>query len=237
MVFDCVIIARMGSSRLPGKMLLQIDKESLFKKLVQRVRASKSVGRVILAIPDGAIDDPLAEEGADCGCEIFRGDPDDVLGRVTAAAKFFGCQSVIKILGDNPLIDPDVIDACAEQFLLQKLDFVASATEEFRHLRPGRRLFPVGTRIQIYTRSLLREINNAATSEECREHSSKYAADNWRRFNSRLLYADGLFQNFEGEGLNVSINTQYDLSKIRNVFSHFENSEVFSLADALPYIR
>lgn len=112
-----IIQARMGSTRLPGKMLSVIGDRTLIRHCVDQVRQAQLIDRVLVATTVGPEDDPLVEEVVGCGGEIYRGSSTDVLDRFYQAAKAHGADVIVRICGDCPFIDPEVIDRTVRYFL------------------------------------------------------------------------------------------------------------------------
>ena len=100
-----IIVSRMGSSRFPGKALTPILGKPMLDFLVERVRRSHCLERIVLATTDRPEDGRLAEHAAALGLGVFQGSSEDVLGRVAAAAQAFRADPVVELLGDSPLVE------------------------------------------------------------------------------------------------------------------------------------
>ena len=100
-----VLQARMGSSRLPGKVLARLDDRTVLEHCL--VRLSASGLPLVVATTDQAADDAVEAEARACGAEVFRGDEHDVLGRYLAAARAFDLSEIVRATADNPFVDPD----------------------------------------------------------------------------------------------------------------------------------
>lgn len=138
----CTITARMGSTRLPGKVLMDIDGKPHLARLVDRVRKSK-VDEIIVATTENDEDDAIIEWAFDYGVQFYRGPQDDVLARVVGAFNTFNpspLMTCVRVWGDCPLIDPCMIDKAIDIFEDQERD------EMDPHLvmGPKTRTFPHG---------------------------------------------------------------------------------------------
>ncbi|MBV8659859.1 MAG: glycosyltransferase family protein [Burkholderiales bacterium] len=111
----------MGSTRLPGKVLLPLAGESVLSHVVKRCQSIPGVAKVCCAIPEGDGDDALAAHAAALGATVVRGDEHDVLARYWRAAHEIGCDTVLRVTSDCPLIDPWV---CGDVLALLKDDQV-----------------------------------------------------------------------------------------------------------------
>lgn len=126
MTIAAIIQARMGSSRLPGKVLLQIEGHSMLARVVRRARRAELLGEVVVATGLSPDDDPIVDECGRLGVACFRGSDEDVLSRYHAAALFHRADAVVRITSDCPLIDPGVVDRVVHEFLEREPDYAAN---------------------------------------------------------------------------------------------------------------
>lgn len=111
MPVGAIVQARMTSSRLPGKVLLPAAGEPLLAHLLRRIARAARVDRIVVACTDRTEDDAVAALAAEMGVAVFRGSEHDVLGRFIGAAALLGCDRLLRITADCPLLDPAIIDA------------------------------------------------------------------------------------------------------------------------------
>ena len=110
-MIGCIIQARMGSSRLPGKVLMKLDEKcTVLEYVVKQISQSKLVNKVIIATTDLEQDDVIQKKASELGIECFRGSSDNVLDRYYKCAKKFGLDDILRITSDCPLIDPNIVD-------------------------------------------------------------------------------------------------------------------------------
>lgn len=119
-----IIQARMGSSRLPGKVLRKIDGHPMIYYTLTRLKKSKYIDQIILATSTKDIDTPLAEYAASLGVEVFRGSEDNVLERYKLAADKYNADIVIRMTGDCPLIDPVIVDHMVTKYMIYDYDYI-----------------------------------------------------------------------------------------------------------------
>jgi spore coat polysaccharide biosynthesis protein SpsF len=105
-----IIQARMGSTRLPGKSILPLAGRPLIQRLLERSRRCRSIDGIVLAIPAGDRDAPLAAIAEECGVACFRGREDDLVDRYYQAARLHAAEIVLRLPGDNPVVEPGEID-------------------------------------------------------------------------------------------------------------------------------
>src|SRR5882762_11846206 len=110
-----IIQARMGSSRLPGKSLAEIEKSSMLWHVIDRVKRAKLIDRVVVATSVSRSDDAIETFCRGLGVRCYRGSENDVLDRFCSAARAEKAAQVVRITADCPLIDPEIIDRSEER--------------------------------------------------------------------------------------------------------------------------
>jgi len=174
-----IIQARMGSKRLPGKSLMKIEGKPLIWHVINRVKQSRYVEQVVLATSERPENKPLMEEAEKAGAKAFAGDENDVLDRFYKAAKKYGAKDsdiLIRITGDCPLIDPEIIDLNIKTFMDKKLDYVHSGLS-----------YPDGIGdCEVFTFKSLEEAWNKTTGSD-REHVTPYFWKNPNIFKSATI--------------------------------------------------
>ena len=170
-----VVQARMGSSRLPGKVLLPLAGQPLLVRMVARVRRARLAGTVVVATTTEAADDAVAACCAAHGLPCFRGDALDLLDRHYQAARHYQADVVLKIPSDCPLIDPAVIDQVLRVYLEGegRYDFVSN-------LHPA--TFPDGNDVEIMRFDALETAWREARRPLEREHTTPFFWENPDRF-------------------------------------------------------
>jgi len=222
-----IIQARMGSSRLPGKVLLDIGGEPMLFRVVLRARRAQTLGKVIVATTTDASDDPIAQFCSESGFPFFRGDPWDVLDRYYQTARFFGAETIVRLTADCPMIDPGEIDRTVRAFFEASVDFAAN-----RLPPPWKRTTPIGLDTEVVTFDGLAEAWRDAEAKYAREHVMPYFYEEPGRF--KILLVD--HQPDIGH-LRLTVDTQADLRLARKIYSHFGNTDDFTLTEILGLLR
>ena len=137
-----IVQARMGSTRLPGKVLMDISGWSMLWHVVNRVRQAKWVDKVVVATSGSVSDDPVATLCEQEGIPCFRGSEDDVLDRYYQAAKWIGANVIVRITADCPLIDPYVVDDVVKHYVDGDYDYVSNTAPP---------TFPDGLDIEVFS--------------------------------------------------------------------------------------
>lgn len=222
-----IVQARMESSRLPGKVLADIQGEPMLLHVVRRVQRAKTVDETVVATTTSEKDDPVEALCLSEGLACFRGDPVDVLDRVHAAAAEHDADVVVRITGDCPVIDPEVIDQTVHAFLDSEPP-VDLALNRF----VDDRTFPIGLDTEVCSFAALDAAWKKADQPYQREHVMPYLYDPPGRF--RVLHV----RNDEDlGGYRWTVDTPEDLAFIRAVFSHFAPDVTFGWRDILALVR
>lgn len=161
--------ARMTSTRLPGKVLLEAAGKPLLVHHLERLSRSPGLDAVVLATTVNAGDDPLAACAAKLGVPVFRGDEQDVLGRFAGAAAMADAGFVVRVTSDCPLIDPALVGALVAAFLEGRAE-----TPPLDYLSIDTTRYPRGLDAEILTRAALDEAASRATDPAEREHVTPY---------------------------------------------------------------
>lgn len=244
-----IIQARMGSSRLPGKVLLDIGGKPMLQWVIERTRRAAHVHTVMVATTDDPADDPIAAFCAAQDTPCYRGSAFDVLDRYYNAARSQLAEIVVRITADCPLTDPGLIDRTLDAFFgrFQKQDKLIGArpanlpvpTRRFpfdfvanRLPPPFGRTYPIGLDVEVCTFSGLELVWDAAIEPFEREHVMPYFYEQPGRFGVLLLH------HTENLGaLRWTVDTPQDLEFVRQVAARFDGRNDFTWLDVLNRVR
>nr|WP_294572350.1 glycosyltransferase family protein [uncultured Romboutsia sp.] len=168
-----IIQARVGSTRLPKKVLKNIDDKSVLNHVVARVNQSKYIDKVVIATTDLEQDYEIVKECEKIGVNYFRGSESDVLSRYYHAAKQNNADIVIRITSDCPLIDPNVIDDIVKFYLDNDYDVVTNAVSDLT-----KRTYPRGLDTEVFSFDKLEQAYNEANEDYHKEHVTPYIYEN-----------------------------------------------------------
>lgn len=168
-----VIQARVSSSRLPGKVLAPVLGEPMLARMVERVLRAEALDKLVVATSADPSDDPLTAVCESAGVGCFRGSLDDVLDRFHGAATAFGADHVVRLTGDCPLADPDVIDDVVRLHLTGGYDYTSNVCPP---------TFPDGLDVEVATMATIAVAWRAADRTAQREHVTLWIRDNGERF-------------------------------------------------------
>jgi len=203
MGYTAVIQARMGSTRLPEKILSDIHGRTMLEHVIDRARSAEHIDRVIVATSVRNENDPVRTFCSDRDLLCFSGPEKDVLERYRQAAEQFDLADVVRITADCPLLDPAVTDRVLRRYNRGDADYVSN-------INPP--TFPDGLDVEIFARDLLEIMSNETRRPEDREHVTLYVRRHEDRF--RTL---NIARSPDLSGLKWSVDHPEDLKFVRRV--------------------
>lgn len=221
----CILQARMGSTRLPGKVLLPIEGSPVLLHMLQRLSRSREIHQLVVATSTASQDDPIEEVVKTWGGEVFRGNELDVLDRYTQCAGHYDADIVVRVTGDCPLIDPDVTDRVIRALLdqIDHFDFASNTVH---------RSWPRGLDSSVFRRDILETAWKEAVEPAHREHVALFFHHNPQRF--RLL---SVRQELDESAHRWTLDTPDDLAFIREIYRRLTRpGQSFGTRDVLELI-
>lgn len=221
-----IVQARMGASRLPGKPLMEVLGKPLLFYLIERLKRCQKVHEIVIAIPDKPQDAILKEYCESLGVKVVLGDEDNVLARYGLAAKSVDCDLIVRVTADCPLMDPAVIDAMIEEFLLKKdkLDYLSNTLV---------RTFPRGLDVEIFTKKALEMALKEAKTPVEKEHVTPYFYQHPESFRLENFLYD---QDESNHRWTVDTKEDFELIK-RMLEALYPKNPYFNLRDMLDLIK
>lgn len=219
----CIVQARMGSTRLPGKVMLPVDESNpVILYVIKQLQQSKLCNQIIIATTIQSEDEKIVEFAEKKSIAYFRGSIEDCLDRYYQCAKKFGLSTIIRITCDNPLIDPMLVDDAIELFRSGNYDYVTNC-------KP--RTFPQGTEVEIFSFEALEKAWKNAKKLSEREHVTPYFYNNPDKFSIFNI------KNKEDiSDLRWTVDRKEDLEFVRVVVSKIKNSPIL-MTDILQLIK
>ena len=162
-----ILQGRLGSNRLPGKVLLPLQGKPVMQHVFERILYCQRIDRVIVATTDLEQDDPIVELFNSLDVQIFRGSSEDPTDRYYRAAQHFRVKHLVRIMADCPLVDPKIVDKVIDLYFNGDHDFCCLAGE-----------FPTGLDTTVYSFKALKKVWQETTRKSDREHISPYIMDN-----------------------------------------------------------
>jgi len=229
-----LIAVRLGSSRLPGKATMPIVGKPMIEHMVDRIRRSRHINEIIIATTRLESDDELQATADRLGISCYRGEVNDVLGRLNSAVEQTDADLIVEILGDNPLVHADIIDDVIDFYHAENVDYAANVTTEYPHASPEYAKFPVGIRVQVFTPEILTECDRLVTKEEHREHSTSFIYEHPEIFKLAYFEAKGKWNDLHRSDLTFAVNYRENFELVEHIFEKcYPKNENFSLQAAL----
>ncbi|MBH09559.1 MAG: glutamate-1-semialdehyde aminotransferase [Candidatus Marinimicrobia bacterium] len=208
-----IVQARMGSTRFPGKVLKEIDGKPLIQILFYRLSFSKRIDKIILATSKSHENDVLAKSIEDLGFDVFRGHESDVLGRYYNAAKKYCSETIVRITGDCPMIDPQIVDDVINLYNKKHADYACN-------IEPP--TFPDGLDTEVFSFISLEEAYEKAKNKVEREHVTPFIRTN------PGIKKENLSNDVNYSDLRWTIDEPDDFQVISNIINHFTPNLNFS---------
>ena len=220
-----IIQARMGSTRLPGKVLRDIVGETMLAHVVRRTNQASLVNVVVVATTESQEDDPIIEECSKLQVPVFRGSTNDVLDRYYRAASKYQAGAVVRITSDCPLIDPQPIDMVIRKYLESDIDYMALGIEGG---------FPRGMDIEIFSFTTLEKTYMEAKKDYEREHVTPYIYHHPDIFKLKFFEGTGKLRRPD---LRLTVDTEEDLRLIREIFKQlYRDGQLFHTEDVIDLL-
>ena len=217
-----IVQARMGSTRLPNKVMREVDGIPLIELLLARLSHSIEIDQIVLATSIDSRNIPLVDHVTSLGYQSFQGSENDVLERFYFAAQQFSGDIIIRITGDCPLIDPQLVDEAVRKFKTNNADYLSNTNPP---------TFPDGLDIEVFTFAALQRAYNESNTSSDREHVTPYIRESGH-FSTMNVASDTDFSN-----LRWTVDEDQDLEVVRFVVEHFTPNRLFSWKDVLEVYK
>ena len=218
-----IIQARMGSTRLPGKVLKDLAGDTVLARVVSRVRRCKLVNEVVVATSTDPTDDQIVQECRRLDTGVFRGNEHDVLDRYYRAAADAHADVIVRITSDCPLIDPDISDKTIQAFLDARPDYASNVLE---------RTYPRGLDTEVVTFAALESAWRDARETYQREHVMPFLYQYPERFKLLSVKGDRDFSQHRW-----TLDTPEDLEFLRAIYARVADAQKFGWQDVLNILE
>jgi spore coat polysaccharide biosynthesis protein SpsF len=218
-----IVQARMGSTRLPGKVMREILGKPVLWHLINRLKQATLVDKIVIATSDKEADFPIIRFAEDIGMASFVGSEQDVLDRYYQTATKFGADVIIRITADCVLIDPKIVDKVVQRYLRGDCDYAANTIKC---------TYPDGQDVEVFSYTALKKAWQEAKWASEREHVTPYIRKNPEKF--RLVNIE---YNSDLSHLRWSVDEEKDLEFVRQVYQHLFNEEqIFHMQNILDLL-
>lgn len=225
MIVNAFIQARLGSTRLPRKVMQTIGNDLLIDYVYKRVRKSKYINNIILCTTNNEEDDALTEHYyRSLNNNIYRGDAKNVLERFYWALQEYPCDYIVRVTADDPLKDPEIIDRCISEVLIDPaIDYCSNTID------PS---FPEGLDVEVIKTSAFIKSYQESTLISEKEHVTPYIWKNPDKFNlQNITHSENL------SGWRWTVDNINDLEFVKAIFKHFNWDMYVSYVNVIDYIK
>ena len=202
-----IVQARMTSTRLPGKVLLDLGGRPMLARQLDRLKLCEMLDEIVVATTANRADDPVVDLCKEQGVRFFRGSEHDVLGRYVAAAREAGADVIARITSDCPLIDPQITDSVISELVNNSstCDYAGNSIK---------RTFPRGLDVEAFFFDTLMRMDRLAKTEAAREHVTLFLT--YER--PELFLCRNVLDNDDHSDLRWTVDTTTDVELIRKIF-------------------
>ena len=219
-----IIQARMGSTRLPGKVLKDLAGQPMLVRVVNRTCRAKTLDTVVVATTVQSRDQAIVQLCERRGWLYFQGSEDDVLDRYYQAALAFNAEAIVRITSDCPLIEPEIIDKVVSEFLSHypDVDYVCNVLP---------RTFPRGLDVEVMSFEALKRAWHEDNNPAWREHVTQYIQRHPEIFRIRNVASEENYSH-----MRWTVDTPEDLTFVRKIYEYFGHDN-FSWKDVLRLLK
>lgn len=232
-MINIIVQARMGSTRLPGKIMMKVKDKPLLSYLVKQISHSIKYDNLIIATTNLESDEEIVNFCNLNNIEIFRGSENDVLDRYYKCAKKYDSDIIVRITSDCPLIDPTLIDECISEFQKNHFDYFSNINkkinEKWIYDLSG---YPLGFGVEVFTFNTLKTTWENAKNNFDREHVTQFILDN-----PRLFHIGNMENAYDYSNLRLAVDYQVDFDLIKIIIENFPENEVFSIKKIINFFK
>ena len=204
--------ARLGSTRLPGKVLMELEGRPMLERQLERLARARTPDAIVIATTTEPRDQPIVDLATRLGVPLTRGSEDDVLDRYLQAGHEHAADIIVRVTADCPLIDRDVLDRCVDALLADPtLDYASNTLE---------RTYPRGLDVEVLTQATLETAAREATEPEDREHVTRFV---WRQ--PERFHLGSVTDDDDHSDLRWTVDTPEDLEVVRAVYRDLVHRE------------
>lgn len=225
-----ILQARMGSSRLPGKVMLPLGESTVLGQNLDRVSDSILGSPPVVATSKKLADDIIEWYSQNAGVKVYRGSESNVLQRMYQAADLTSVDIIVRITADCPLVSPDIIDFVIERLDETGADYCSNIIE---------RTFPRGLDVEAFTFDSFNRVRSNAKNSHQREHVTPYYLENPGEFELVSVTSDEVFDEprmIDRTDLRFTLDEADDYELLRTIYENIEYDDILDVRDAVRYV-
>jgi spore coat polysaccharide biosynthesis protein SpsF len=219
-----IVQVRMGSTRLPGKVMKKIKGETVLFFVIERMKQSELIDQIVIATTTNKQDDVVVKEAERLKVDCFRGNEEDVLSRYYRAAQKYDADIVVRITSDCPLIDSKIVDKVIRKHIESDADYTSNTIK---------RTYPRGFDVEVINFNVLAEAYKNASEKYQREHVTLYIKEHAEKFKLQNIEAKG---KLDRPDIRITVDTKEDFELIKKIILHFDDIE-FTAEDIIDFLN
>lgn len=230
MQITAVIQARVGSTRLPGKVMYPLNGKSVLEHVVKRVQATNHITNVVVVTSTEPQDDVIHRSASRYGAHVIRGSESDVLDRFTRAAEQYEPDIIVRVTGDCPLIDTQTIDTVVNRIMETESDYITNILD---------RTFPRGLDVEAFTKESFERVQKEATELRHREHVTPYYRENPDQFILENVTSNNVFDEEWMQNrtdLRLTLDEAADYEVLRRIYENIPYKNTLPIRKATRYV-
>ncbi|WP_256527457.1 cytidylyltransferase domain-containing protein [Natrinema marinum] len=225
-----VLQARIGSTRLPGKVMYPLNGQPALEHVVTRVSHADAVTDTVVATSTEPQDDVIEQYAPKFGADVIRGSESNVLSRFEQVVEQYEPEIVVRVTADCPLISPRFIDASIQRIRESDAEYVSAGFD---------RTFPRGVSCEVFTAESFEQVNAKSTEPRHREHVTPYYREHPEAFELSNLGSNQVFDEpwlQDRTDLRLTLDEPADYHLLETVYREVEYEEMIDIADVIKYI-
>ena len=232
MTVGIIVQTRTGSTRLPAKVMMKADENSIMLDyVIDQLKHSKLSDKIVIATTDLEQDNVIHEHVTNRNILCFRGDEKNVLQRHYECAKKYSLSTIVRIPSDKPLIDPTIVDLMIEKFQSSSYDYISNFSVNIDNENEFFSSFPSGTEVEIFSFSALENAFKNANTADQKEHVTPYIYENPKKFKILTISSNNDLSKFRW-----ALDYEKDLKLIRLIISKIKKRPIL-MSDILTLFK
>lgn len=219
-----IVQARMGSTRLPGKILMDIKGKTMLERVIERLGRAELIDEIVIATTSDIADDKTVEIATKMGVPSYRGSEENVLERYYQSAAKYKADHIVRVTSDCPLIDPEIVDRVIKKHISTAADYTTNIIE---------RTFPRGFDVEVFKYDSFEVVREKAREQHQIEHVTPYFREHPEVFKLENIQAVGAQRRPD---LRLCVDEKDDLMLIKKIYEETENVEKALAKDIIKLI-
>ena len=216
--------------------MMPIMGKPMIERLVERIKHAKQIEKIIITTSDEKSDDPLAAFASDISVHCYRGSLNDIMGRICGAAEKFSCDTIVEILGDNPLTDPTLIDAVVAKYQQEDVSAALSLTNEYKINSSKKSLFALGIRVQVFSLAVAQRYKDFPDHTKNDLPEAAFIFSQPELFPTAYIEAIGPWRSLNRPDLNFAVNYRTNFEFVERIYEAlYSDNPNFSMLDVMNY--